>query len=202
MFTFATWTNPIFVWFRGLILPIIAPWAMGSLERRKAAFRWMSEFGVNYRGGPIAGTASHLNVVQGGDRLPDGQLLEASSGSSTTLHRLCAGSIWNLILFSGIGKNAAAADTLDAFRNDVDEVLKSESSATRRRRLGIAGEVKSIIIHGSATTQGTDYVDDGTMHGRLGLADTGGYVLVRPDGYVGHIGGFSAVDELKSWLGA
>ena len=44
------------------------------------------------------------------------------------------------------------------------------------------------------------YLDEeGKLHARYGFVEPG-YVLVRPDGHVAHIGLLSAMDKLLAWL--
>ncbi len=58
-------------------------------------------------------------------------------------------------------------------------------------------KIFSPISHGN-----TGYLDEeGTIHTRYGFKESG-YVLVRPDGYVAHIGPLSAMDDLLVWVGA
>ena len=56
------------------------------------------------------------------------------------------------------------------------------------------------LICTEGVASNTGYVDvDGFLHRRYGF-DGPGYVLVRPDCHVEHIGLLSSTDEVLSWL--
>lgn len=148
-------------------------------------FRFMSELGIRYRHSPIVGTASNYSgPLRGGDRAPDAAL--QGSDGSTSMLGLCTGPGHHFILFSGTG--TAAAD---------DAALQSHADSFNAASANLA-KTHKIFTQRSLGSSG--YIDEeGQLHARYGFVEPG-YVLVRPDGYMAHIGPLSAMDGLLAWL--
>ncbi|TPX17086.1 uncharacterized protein E0L32_003204 [Thyridium curvatum] len=187
MFSYATWQNPVWRMCRNLLLPWVLPWLTNSAKRRAAGLRYISELTINYRGSSVVYTAGGFSgPVEGGDRLRDGKLRSAS-GDVVMLQSLCDGPSSHLLLFAGVGQGP----------------LRSEEFAGFEAKLSKTdNHVKVIRIFNAATDGEGAYSDlDGQLHARYGMASPG-YVLVRPDAYVGCIGNMDAFDELLSFMGS
>ncbi|KAK3940838.1 putative aromatic compound monooxygenase YhjG [Diplogelasinospora grovesii] len=195
MFSLGTSTNPIFTRLRNFLLPHILPWVTASPSRRLSMFQFLSEFGITYREeSPIVGTARDFGgPVKGGDRLPDGKLKNAK-GEETSVQGLCVGAPHHLLLFAGGEENTAATtETLEDVRDKVQELVKSE----------VETHIMAATNPSSATGEATTYTDvDATVHAQFGFTKSPGYVFVRPDGYVAHIGFLSNLGELLAFLKA
>ena len=186
IFSFGASTNRFFIFMRNLLLPWLLPWYAGSAERRAGLFLFMSEFDIQYRGSAIVDTAPGFDgPVQGGDRAQDGKVL-IEDGKEVWLMSLCHGPSHHLILFSGIDAKAA----------DLHELRAAE---TRFQNVNHDAAV-SYLISGTSARSGSSYVDPtGKMHELYGFEQPG-YVYVRPDGYVEHIGLLKDFDTLLQWL--
>ncbi|KAK3499080.1 FAD binding domain-containing protein [Neurospora hispaniola] len=213
---------------RNTVLPWVMPWLVGMKWIRKRFYGFISGFGTTYSGLASAGEScvvgggdgvntswpswlwsssssslsSRPEKVSSGDRLPDGKVIELGRShggitasdllarrKETSLHQLCRGASWHLLLFSGIGgtegRDAVTVEGLTLAGERVLAVVKKEDRGSR------AGQ-------GQAST----YADPGgRVHGVLGLDNgSAGYVMVRPDGYVSHIGYLSSLREfIKEW---
>ncbi|RYP49302.1 hypothetical protein DL769_011091 [Monosporascus sp. CRB-8-3] len=185
-FKFVSSINPIFVFFRNLILPWILPWVMGDRSRVQNIFNFMAEFDVTYRGSGIVGSAPGLQgcKIQGGDRVLDGKI-EGPEGQKYLLGLLDA-TRHHLLLFSGVGSESATEGTL----------RRAEAEFLERSPV----EVKVHTVFGRKPNGESGYVDvDGILHRELGFQQAA-YILVRPDAYAAHVGPLSALDALPNWL--
>ncbi|KAI1103519.1 FAD binding domain-containing protein [Jackrogersella minutella] len=186
VFEFMSSTNPLFIFLRNILLPWILPWALGNSNLVRKAFRAMSEFDIMYRDSDIVATASDLKGanVRGGDRMLDGKI-EGPDGQKYLLDLIDPES-YHLFLFSGVGIVAATAGDLQ--RAEANFLEKSPVAA------------KVHIIFGQKPNGQSGYIDvNAILHKELGFSQPT-YVLLRPDSYIGHIGPFSALDGLISWL--
>lgn len=183
MFEMMATTNPIYLYMRNTIVPWVLPWVMGSRARRANRFRFVSQLGIRYRHSPVVGQAStYKGKLRGGDRAPDGRLNGAEQ--ETTVIGLLMGPTHHLLLFSGTETGALDGDALDSVATDF---LKDNKGM----------KVHEIFAGGSPST--SCVVDkDGDIH-KLYAFQEPSYVLVRPDGYIAHIGQITAMDELKTW---
>ena len=187
IFTYATSTNVFFVFLRNFFFRWIFPIITRSRGSRTAASGFMSQFRIRYRRSPIVQTATDFRgrSTQAGDRASDGKIKEPS-GQKRMLLELCRGPSYHLLLFSGLSSAAVGEDKLQAA---VIPLLG---------RLPTGTMTHLICTEGVASNTG--YVDvDGFLHRRYGF-DSPGYVLVRPDCHVEHIGLLSSTDEVLSWL--
>jgi 2-polyprenyl-6-methoxyphenol hydroxylase-like FAD-dependent oxidoreductase len=184
-FKFGANTNPIYLVLRNLIVPWVLPWMMGDRTRRTKLLRFVSELGIRYRTSPIVGSAYNFKgKLQGGDRAPDGTL--QSGEVVTTLLEICKGPMHNLILLSGSGSEPVNYETLEG---TAAKFLEANPDWVK---------VRIILKDFSLGTSG--YIDkEGEIHTRYGFTEPG-YVLVRPDYHIAHIGPLSAMDELLVWV--
>ncbi|RYP05525.1 hypothetical protein DL765_009814 [Monosporascus sp. GIB2] len=185
-FKFVSSINPIFVFFRNLILPWIISWLVRDRSRVQNIFSRVAEFSITYRGSGIVGTAPGLQgcKIQGGDRVPDGRI-EGPEGQKYLLSLLDA-TRHHLLLFSGIGSESATEGTLQ----------RAEATFLERSPV----EVKVHTVLGQKPNGESGYVDvDGILHREFGFKQAG-YILVRPDAYAAHVGPLSALDALPNWL--
>jgi hypothetical protein len=214
IFTFIWSRNRLEVAVRNFFLRYVAALIVRSRERRSRAFLFISEFGITYAGKTrLVGQArGWKGPIRGGDRVPDGKVARMSSSSSsggdygkvgeeeTSLQRVCVGAPHHLLLFAGGGGGAdtatAAEKALGACKTPlrVHYILCSSSSAKN-------GNGWPAVKGGSE--KGDWYNDpEGKLHAEFGFGfgKTAGYVLVRPDGYVAHIGPLAKLDQFVSFL--
>ncbi|KUJ17328.1 uncharacterized protein LY89DRAFT_51241 [Mollisia scopiformis] len=183
IFEFMATTNPVYLFLRNYILPLIMPWAMSIPGRRALAYRFVSELGIRYRQSPIVGqTSTWKGALKGGDRAPDGKLLRGDT--EITVHSLLGACSHSLLLFSGIGENRASAEDL----------RKAESP--------LLNDIKRPILTSKITTsslQSNQILDsEGRVHQLFGFTAPG-FVLIRPDGHIEFIGSIASLDELIVW---
>lgn len=176
-------TNPIFVFLRNLILPWVLPWVVSNKARMRNSFKFLTEFGVRYRHSPIVGTAaSFKGPIQGGDRAVEGALKGPEGEGEKYLQQLFTPESHHLVLFSGIGSEAVSEGELH--RAETKYLEKSQTKT----------KVHTVFEDTGKAQPG--YVDvNNVVHKDYGFSGAG-YVLVRPDTYVAHIGPLSALDEL------
>jgi 2-polyprenyl-6-methoxyphenol hydroxylase-like FAD-dependent oxidoreductase len=174
-------TNPIFVFFRNLILPWILPWVVSSPKRVLNSLKFMTQLGIRYRRSPIVNTASGFKgPIRGGDRAVEGTL--KGPEGERYLQQLFTPESHHLVLFSGIESQAASEGELSRAET---KFLESSRTPTK---------VHTIFADSDKAQPG--YVDvNNTIHKNYGFKGAG-YVLVRPDMYVAHIGPLSALDNL------
>ncbi|KAJ4392385.1 hypothetical protein N0V85_007098 [Neurospora sp. IMI 360204] len=240
IFSFTAAASPWVLKVRNTVLPWVVPWLVGMKWIRKRFYAFISGFGTTYSGNGgasvVVGTntssssSSLLKKVRGGDRLPDGKVIELGSGRTgggyggggtsapdlleeeerkeTSLHRLCRGASWHLLLFSGTGtgdREAVTVEGLTLAGERVLAVVKSECSlhcifyhVAERPGDGELQQVQPATGENAVAS----YADPGgRVHGLLGLDNgSAGFVMVRPDGYVSHIGYLSSLHEfVKEW---
>ncbi|KAI0146758.1 pentachlorophenol 4-monooxygenase [Pestalotiopsis sp. NC0098] len=186
MFSFASSQNPVFLFLRNLILPWVLPWVTRSPARVLNSLKFMTQFGVKYRRSSLVGAAAGFRgPVLGGYRAPEASLRDAE-GNEQYLQDLLTPGSHHLVLFSGSSSAASEGDLHRA------EVRFLEASRTRTK-------VHTIFADGQPQKAGWADVD-GEAHRVYGFGAEPGYVLVRPDSYVAHIGPLAALDELIASL--
>ncbi|KAI1370579.1 FAD binding domain-containing protein [Hypoxylon crocopeplum] len=186
VFTFLSSTNPIFIFFRNLLLPWILPWAFGNPNRVRDAFKAMSEFSITYRDSDIVGTDAGFKEgnVRGGDRMLDGKI-EGPEGQKYLLDLVDART-YHLFLLSSTGASAATEGDLQ------------RAEASFLERSPVATKVHSIF--GYKPNGQSGYIDvDAALHRELGFSHPT-YILLRPDSYISHVGPLSALDDVTSRL--
>lgn len=243
MFSFTAAASPWILKVRNAVLPWVLPWLVAVKGVRRRFYGFISGFGTTYSGDAgesiVVGTnmSSSFVKVRSGNRLPDGKVVELGRtrggiaapellkrGKETSLHQLCRGASWHLLLFSGTGtgtgdnlSNGVTLEGLTLASERVLAVVKSECSlhffyhvADDHDRAGSAGQGPSHpddgalqVVTGDRSGVGVALYADpgGRVHGLLGLDNGhGGFVMVRPDGYVSHIGYLSSLGEfVKEW---
>ncbi|KAK5062836.1 hypothetical protein LTR84_004911 [Exophiala bonariae] len=191
VFTWLTWTNPIFMSVRNFVVPWVAPYMSSKPARTKRGYQFISELAIRYRKSPIVWTGTGFNgSVLGGNRAPDG-MITGADGQDKGLYDTLSGVHHSLVLFSGTQSDVASAADLERARKkfldarspeikaDVYILYNSSSSVTLR-----SGEFRD--------------PDDG-LHRSYNFT-TPGYAYIRPDYYVANIGFLSTLDELCSRL--
>ncbi|MFE9028184.1 FAD-dependent oxidoreductase [Streptomyces iakyrus] len=122
------------------------------------------QLALTYYGGPLAPTdGMRTSTLRVGDRAPDAELLGAD-GTGTRLFDVCRGPH-----FTAVAYGAGAARDL--------EVLAWPTAGAQLKRLTI----------GATAADGLAFSDpENTLKGAYGL-DGDTLLLIRPDGYIGHI---------------
>lgn len=185
IFTYVTSTNPIYLFLRNLVLPWIVPFVVTSKSRVLRQFQFISQLRIRYRHSDIVSTAhSFRGPIKGGDRAVDGKI-RGPEGETWFLDLLSPTS-HHLMLFSGSGPSAASEGELN----------RAEASFLQDTKTAVqAHAIFSEDQNGQA-----GYVDmEGALHKAFGFHDAG-YVIIRPDGYIAHIGPLTAIREATRWL--
>ncbi|KAI0870141.1 FAD binding domain-containing protein [Hypoxylon argillaceum] len=184
-FTYVTSTNPVYLFLRNLILPWIVPFAVKNKARILRQFQFISQLRIRYRHSDIVGTASGFGgPVKGGDRAGDGKI-RGPEGEMWFLDLLDPTS-HHLMLFSGSGSSKVSEGELN----------RAETSFLEESKTA----VKVHAIFSEEQNGQAGYVDvEGALHETFGFTNAG-YVLIRPDGYIAHIGPLTAVGEATKWL--
>ncbi len=202
LFLFMTAPSPWFVPYRNFVLRYVMPWASRSRGRRRRAFHFLSQFAVNYRGrSRIVGDAmggfwfwgsGGGDGVRGGDRLPDGKVWDVLKGAETSLQRVCVGAPHHLVLFSGGDGKQGDLEVAGELERAAERVVAACKTEVR---------VHYISREGRTVEREDWYADrEGELHAKFGFARRPGYVLVRPDGYVAHIGPLAKLDRFVAFL--
>ncbi|KAK4679420.1 hypothetical protein QC764_204010 [Podospora pseudoanserina] len=202
MFTFMTSTNRFFIPIRNFAVRYILPWLTPTDWWNRAFYKFLSMFGVTYRGvSPIVGTAAGFDGrIQGGDRLPDGKLWLTSRNTgiiSTTVQALCVGSSHHLLLFSG----EHSEEQTNALEYAKEKVLSAVSFRLDVHFIYRKAKDEPAIALNDYYIWPSELVEE-TLLKRFGFSEQSlpGYMFVRPDGYVAHIGPLSTLDEFLSFL--
>ncbi|KAI3339618.1 FAD binding domain-containing protein [Ustulina deusta] len=184
-FTYVTSTNPIYLFLRNLILPWVLPIVARNKSRLLKQFEFISQLRIRYRRSDIVGTAPGFNgPIKGGDRAVDGKI-KGPEGEIWMLD-LLSPTKHHLILFSGSGPSQASEGEL----NRAETRFLEDTKTT----------VKVHTIFSEEQNGQAGYVDlDGALHKAFGFTNAG-YILIRPDGYIAHIGPLTAVGEATKWL--
>ncbi len=188
MFWYGSSTDPFFIWCRNLFVKWIMPWLASSPQRRAQAFSFISQLGIRYRRSPLVATsASFRGAVAGGDRAPDG-LVQTSDGVDKFVMELCPGDRHVLLLFSGQPGSE-------------EDMASAAGVLARSLPVAAVGDVDVLKVYYRDATSDKDGVVDigGKLHKAYGF-DKPGYVLVRPDTYIAHIGLQSSMESLAEWL--
>jgi 2-polyprenyl-6-methoxyphenol hydroxylase-like FAD-dependent oxidoreductase len=134
MFTLGTTSSALTSRLRNALVPLVAPQVMGRAGGRRAAFRFVSQLAVSYRGGPLSVENGRFHDgPRAGDRAPDGPLLVG--GSETTLFTVMARPEFQLLLFSPATPDGALLPGSGALRvHTIDE--QSDPRGELRTRYG------------------------------------------------------------------
>ena len=193
LFSFGASTDTWFISVRNFVLPWVLPWVASSVMLRRRFFQYVSEFGVRYRDSPLVATAygfSKETSVLGGDRLPDGKLYKAlkTEKSKTSIHTLCAPpKKHHLLFFAGTGAGDLASEVR----------AKAIADASAQVPVLLKDDLDTHVIYPAEHSLSVEagYVDaENNAHTRYGFAKPS-YALVRPDGYIAHVGPLSEVGK-------
>ncbi|KAI1339647.1 FAD binding domain-containing protein [Xylariaceae sp. FL0016] len=183
-FNYVASTNPIYLFFRNLILPWVLPWLTSSPQRVNTYMSTISQLRVRYRRSDIVGTASGFDgPVKGGWRAPDGKI--KTPNGEKWLQELFSPGSHHVLLFSGVGSDSASEGDLHRAESSFLEMAKTA--------------VKVHTIFGDEHSGHAGYVDVGALHQAYGF-NKAGYVLVRPDIYIAHIGYLPSLSEAQEYL--
>ncbi|KAK1475976.1 FAD binding domain-containing protein [Colletotrichum tamarilloi] len=177
IFTVMTSQNFVATFLRNYLGPIIQPLIFKDSDRWKMAYRFSSQLQIRYRKSDIVATGSSFTgPVRGGDRAPNGTLIGPDGQGK--LHDIFRSLDYQLLLFTGLGENSASEKDLNAS----------------------AADCGPIDFHIISSQEDLGYFDeDGSLHKLYGF-DSPGYVYVRPDAYVEHIGLLDRIGELETWM--
>ncbi|KAF6822078.1 monooxygenase fad-binding protein [Colletotrichum plurivorum] len=185
MFNVVASQNFIVQYIRNVLMPWVVPWVWTNQPRRRTLFNFISQMGIKYRRSPLVGTAAGFDgPVKGGWRAPDGEVADARGEKGKWLLGLTSNKEHTFVLFSG-------------FVSDGEEVRDAEEKLRADKRYKERGIVK--IYSGQATAVEGGFRDkEGLLHKRYGFEKGSGFVVIRPDGYVGFIGPAESVEEFLS----
>jgi 2-polyprenyl-6-methoxyphenol hydroxylase-like FAD-dependent oxidoreductase len=177
-FTVATSTNPLVRALRTRAVPRLLPFALRLDRIVGYGFRTISQLGIRYRHSPAVqeGRPALRRGPRAGDRLPDARI--ARDGQPCWLGQALAAPSFHLLLCGPAGSWNT-----------------SQLTALRRRH------PDTLAIHHLTreATRGALHDPDGEAMVRLGVTDTGHY-LVRPDGHIGYRSGGTDLDGLQRYL--
>ncbi|GAW26844.1 putative FAD binding domain-containing protein [Rosellinia necatrix] len=184
-FTYVTSTNPVYLFLRNLILPWVIPLVVANKPRVLKQFQFISQLRIRYRHSDIVGTAKGFaGPVKGGDRAADGQI--KGPEGEIWFHDLFDAQNYHLALFSGSGSSRASEG--DLHRAEAHFLQDAKTAA------------KVHTIFSEEHNGQAGYIDvDGSLHKTFGF-ENAGYVLIRPDGYIAHIGPLTAIGDVTKWL--
>ncbi|KAL2268871.1 hypothetical protein VTJ83DRAFT_3717 [Remersonia thermophila] len=123
----------------------------------------------------------------------------------TSLQRVCAGRKHHLLLFAAPG-DESDEDKRDALRRAAEAVADAcwaEVEAHYVATIAVsAASAAAAAAAAEVVRRARWYADlEGTLRGKLGFPPgEAGYVLVRPDGYVAHVGPLARLDALLGFL--
>ncbi|RFU35186.1 hypothetical protein B7463_g1102, partial [Scytalidium lignicola] len=177
------------IWIRNFVAVWILPWVVWLLgrERLRGRFRFISQLGI-----------------RGGDRAPDGKVKVVGRGGAEEdvfLLNLCRGKMHHLVLFLGDDEGVKkTGSTTNSGENENSEAFCEENKELVHviRIIGPKGDDNE-ERNGEEEERYVDSED--TLRSRYGFQKEPGYVLIRPDGYIAHIGTMSAFEELRTWFG-
>ncbi|KAB8292257.1 hypothetical protein EYC80_007999 [Monilinia laxa] len=189
IFEFMATANPFYLYMRNTLFPWMAPIAFKKGANRARRYRFVSQLGIRYRHSSICKTANaYYGPRRGGDRAPDGRIIQSGSQDTTNLYSLFKGPTHHLLLFSGLGRGSIdAEELLETVGTDFPEKEKNWL------------QIHKIISE--ERRQKDDICDEGgVLHERYGFVTEPGYVLVRPDAHIGYIGTMRGLAEWKASL--
>jgi 2-polyprenyl-6-methoxyphenol hydroxylase-like FAD-dependent oxidoreductase len=181
IFTRSLSSNAVAAWIRRTVVARALPRVMRTERVRAFAFRFVSEFSIQYRrsAAVVEGTPSLRTGPRAGDRFPDVEVTRG--GSHTSLQRELAGPCLHLLL----------CGSLDDWSRQADAI----ASLTGRY-------ADALVIHQLTRSAAASVLVDATGEAlsRLGVQDAAQY-LVRPDGYVAYRCAGRDVRGLAEYLG-
>jgi len=146
LFSIAASANPIVIWLRNRIMPLLAPRMMATPARRKLAFRFISQLGISYRGSAITGDDA-------GERAPDAVI------GDQHLHDAFVSPLHHLVVFGDGATFARAAEA--RFAGLVDTIVVDD--ATARRRYDVARDGWVLVRPDGYVAARAQALDDGPL---------------------------------------
>jgi 2-polyprenyl-6-methoxyphenol hydroxylase-like FAD-dependent oxidoreductase len=182
--------NPVLAALRDALTPVV--FASLPIAARRLA-QSLGETNVAYPESPLSvDVRDHKRAPHAGDRAPDG-IVQTSEGSSS-LFDVFNGQRSIVLVFTGDQDGAA----IEKWWQEIDGVI----SAGHQR------DVEAYLVTGQATS-GSAPAARGILHDSTGevyqgyaAAAHGEVVLIRPDGYIGFRGPWSATAALRGYLGS
>jgi hypothetical protein len=165
---------------RDALVPILT--GIDLVEDRIA--ETVAEIGIHYRRSSIvSGKSGH--TMHAGDRAPDCEFQPDSVSESRRLFELLRKPVHHLLLFAGA--NAEMASKFEDLRVEI-----------RREFKGLIDSF--LVIRGTEAGFSDVLFDwDGEAH-TLYETESGGILLIRPDGYIGFRGGTRHIEALREHL--
>lgn len=169
----------------------VAPLLSSRKVIQKRLFRLLSEIGIAYDRSPIVqqGKGWHRPMLQAGERVPDGGYGQSSRHT--------------LLLFTGESP-VIASPKPPTLEDDIEEPdhrsLLSQVAVKWTAIIDVHILLPDYPLMTPLPLPSHIHVDaDNDLHQRYGMSK-GGYVLIRPDGYISYIGGLSDEMDLIGWV--
>lgn len=198
VFTFVSTADPSLKFLRNLALPFLLSWLRDNSQVSGQVFRYLSGLDIKYRESEIVGTASGYDgPVRGGFRAPDG-VTRMGEGRQGWLQDLLKGPTYHLLLFAGTGTGTGTGTGNGALR----ELEAAEEEFLEAVQNGVPIHIIMTTTASQETNPKAVIDVGGELHRLYGFESKPGYVHVRPDGYVEHIGTLDQMGELVGWLKA
>ncbi|KAJ2902103.1 uncharacterized protein MKZ38_001012 [Zalerion maritima] len=212
MFSFMVSTGWFLTIIRNFFFTYLIPLILSNRARRTRAFTFISQMRVRYRNSSnIVGTGTNLMAVtrgmapkRGGDRCCNGKVIistgdrDATHGETLWLMDVCRDPCHHLVLFTGATKPGEGPAWAAALAENIKDVSKLEEVDVHW--VGIQqGESQEA----RQDQPGATLLDSGGfLHDLYGFTDNRlGYVLVRPDQHIAHIGTWEDTGEFLDWAG-
>jgi 2-polyprenyl-6-methoxyphenol hydroxylase-like FAD-dependent oxidoreductase len=185
IFNTATTSNPFVLLFRNFLLPR----TLRSPSRRANMFRFITEFGINYRNSHIVSNPSkYIAKTMAGDRATNRTVKDAQDAEKW-LYDLFDAESYHLLLFSGLGYWKAS------------EVEMKGHAAKFLEKKPELMKVQTVTLFGDKPKgDGVLFDVKHELHRDYSFSTRPGYVLVRPDGYVARAGPLADLTGLVDWL--
>ncbi len=169
----------------------VAPLLSSRKVIQKRLFRLLSETGIAYDRSPIVqhGKGWHRPMLHAGERVPDGGYGQSPRHT--------------LLLFAG-ERPVIASPKPPTLEDDIDEPdhrsLLTQVAVKWKDIIDVHIWLPDHPLMTPLPLPSHIHVDaDHDLHQRYGMGK-GGYVLIRPDGYISYIGGLSDEMDLIGWV--
>ncbi len=200
---------------------VFAP-AVGGPRRGAAVFRLvLSRLYARYRDSELVGAAADwAGRVRGGDPAPDGRIRSSTSNEDMWLLEILRPPTYHLVVFSGLhyhddddassGISSVSSSSCSSRRGGGGSSSSSRVMTPRdlerlvqcfgQHNTNERGAVHVVYAPGSKGAHGCYFDVTKRLHKRYGFRKRGGYVVVRPDGYVEFVGHLHQLSDLQNWL--
>jgi 2-polyprenyl-6-methoxyphenol hydroxylase-like FAD-dependent oxidoreductase len=149
-----------------------------NLLSGKETFADPTQLSLNYRGSELSRDEGSTTSIRAGDRAPDAPCIEASSGKAIRLFDVFRGPHFTLLTFS----DRPATLLPDAYNDCVQVYRLARPDST------------------TTTTDKHTLIDNmGHAHQAYGITNDA-VILIRPDGYIGLIGGNLRLESIVDYL--